>query len=132
MKVISTNWINLLGVFSVTYMSIVVWALIDTDLSYNIFQALLAGLFSVLGYGMMLWGLFIILLSVLDLILIVPNKGNLRVKLLIEWLIISSPFIFWTIKYHEWIFLVAIVTFLATQLVREKHIMKVIGVSPGP
>lgn len=131
MKVILTNWINLLGVFLVTYVFIAIWALIDRNLSYNIFQALLAALFSVLGYGMMLWGLFIILLSTFDLILIVPNKGNLRIRLLIEWLIVSSPFIFWTIKYNEWIFLVAIGAFLITQLIREKKIVKVIGVGPG-
>lgn len=130
MKIISTNWISLLGVFSITYLFMVMLTLIDANLSYNIPQALLAALFSILGYGIVLWGMFIFLLIALDIILIIPNKGNLRIRLLTEWIIVSSPFIFWIIKYHEWIFLVAIITFLVTQLLREKHILKVIDVGP--
>lgn len=122
MRIILTNWINLLGVFLVTFVFFTVSAFSDPNLSYNIFQAILAALFSVLGYGMMFWALFIILLVVLDLLFIAFNRKNLKTKLLIEWVIISSPFIYWTMKYNEWIFVVAITTFLVTQLLREKCI----------
>ncbi|HEY8780228.1 MAG TPA: hypothetical protein VIM16_01330 [Mucilaginibacter sp.] len=124
MKIILTNWINLLGVFLVTLVFSCVLALTDANLSYNIFQAILAALFSVLGFGMMAWALFIVALVILDLLLIVTNPNNLIVKLLIEWLIISSPFIYGAVKYSEWIFLAAIIAFLITQLLREKAIKK--------
>ncbi len=83
---------------------------------------MLAAIFMVLGYGIMFWGLLIIALIILDLILIIPNRKNLKIKVLIEWAIISSPFVYWTLKYQEWIFAAAIIAFFLTQLVREKRI----------
>ena len=75
---------------------------------------------------MLIWhnvlGLFLVSLIVLDLLIILRNRNHLKEKLLIEWLIISSPFIYWTIKYNEWIFAVAIVAFLLSQLIRERLI----------
>jgi hypothetical protein len=101
----------------------VVSALVEANLSYNIFQAIVVALFSVIAYGMMFWAFLIVSLVLLDLILIIPNRNNLKIKLIIEWLIISSPFIYWTIKYNEWIFAVGIVSFFITQLLREKYIL---------
>jgi hypothetical protein len=124
MKIILTNWITLLGVFTGVFAHAVVLTLTMTNLSYNIFIAIIVALFSVIAYGMMFWALFIVSLVLLDLILIIPNRNNLKIRLVIEWLIISSPFIYWTIKYHEWIFAVGIVSFLITQLLREKYILK--------
>lgn len=124
MKIIFTNWINLLGIFGAVFVFLFVSALTAANLSYNIFQSILVALFSVIAYGMMFWAFLIVSLVVLDLILIVPNKSMLKIKLIIEWLIISSPFIYWTIKYHEWIFAVGIVSFFITQLLREKYILK--------
>jgi hypothetical protein len=122
MKILLTNWINLLGIFLVTTAFSTVQMLTKADLSYNIFQAILAALFGVLGYGMMFWALLIVALIVLDLVLVVPNSKNLKTKLLVEWLIISIPFIYWTVKYNEWIFAAGIITFLITQLLRERRI----------
>jgi len=73
---------------------------------------------------MMFWGVFIIALIILDLVLL-RNKENLKMKLLVEWLIISAPFVYWTVKYHEWIFVAAIVAFLIAQLLREKKILEI-------
>lgn len=92
--------------------------------AFNLFQAFIAAGISVCLYGMMFWGLFILSLVILDMLLIVRNQNNLKVKLLLEWLIISSPFIYWTVRYKVWIFLVAIIAFLITQLLREKVISK--------
>ncbi|WP_295717403.1 hypothetical protein [Mucilaginibacter sp.] len=124
MKILLTNWINLLGVFIATFAFSVVITLTDANLSYNIFQVVFAALFSVLGYGMMFWALFLVSLIILDLILIVPNRKNLKTRLLIEWLIISSPFIYWTVKYHEWIFVTAVIAFFISQQLREKRIIE--------
>jgi hypothetical protein len=125
MKIILTNWINLVGVFFASIFALAVVLILTKDnLSFNILEAIVIALFSVIAYGMMFWALFIVSLVVLDLILIIPNKNNLKLKLIIEWLIISSPFIYWTIEYGEWIFAVGIVSFFIAQLLREKHILK--------
>jgi hypothetical protein len=122
MKVIKTNWINIAGVFAIVFLYAVVLNLTDSNVSRNLFQAVFAALILVCGYGIMFWGLFVVALIVLDLLLLIRNQNNLKTKLIIEWLIISSPFIYWTVKYHEWIFVAAVVAFLITQLLREKRI----------
>jgi hypothetical protein len=124
MKILLTNWINVLGVFLVVFALSFVLALTDTNLSYNIFQSIFSALFLVCGFGMMFWALFIVSLVILDLIIIIPNRNNLKKRLIIEWLIISGPSAYVTIKYHEWIFIAAIIAFFITQLLREKHIKK--------
>ncbi|MEO3405372.1 hypothetical protein AAFN85_15790 [Mucilaginibacter sp. CAU 1740] len=124
MKIILSNWINLSGIFGSVFLFTIILTITDANLSYNIFQATLAALIAILGYGMMFWAFLLGALFITDLILIVPNQKNLKLKLIIEWLIISSPFIYWTIEYEEWIFAVGIVSFLVTQLLREKYILR--------
>lgn len=119
MVVIRTNWINITGVFIITYLYVIADVLIHSG---TFIQAVLGGLISICLYGMMFWGLFVVSLIALDLLVIMRNKNHLKGKLLIEWLVISSPFIYWTIKYKEWIFAVAIVAFLISQLLRERLI----------
>lgn len=123
MKVLTTNWINLLGVFAVVFIYSIILNLTDTNISRNLLQAILGALILVFGYGMMFWGLFIVALIVLDLLIITRNQNNLKAKLMIEWVLISIPFIYWTVKYSEWIFLAAVFAFLVTQLLREKYIL---------
>jgi heme exporter protein D len=122
MMVIKTNWVNLLGVFLAVFLYAVILNLSNVNLSYNIFQSILAALISVCGYGMMFWVSFAISLIVVDILLILRNRNHLKQKLLIEWLLISAPFIYWTIEYREWIFAVAIIAFLCSQLFRERFI----------
>jgi hypothetical protein len=119
MTVIRTNWINITGVFVITYFYVIADVLLHSG---TFVQAILGGLISICLYGMMFWGLFAVSLVALDLLVIMRNKNNLKAKLLIEWLVISSPFIYWTIKYNEMIFAVAIVAFLISQLLRERLI----------
>ena len=119
LAVIKTNWINITGVFIITYLYVVIDVLLHSG---TFLQAFMGGLISICLYGIMFWGLFIISLIVLDLLVINRNKNHLKEKLLIEWLVISSPFIYWTIKYSEWLFAVAIFGFLLSQLLRERVI----------
>ncbi|MDQ6482688.1 hypothetical protein [Dyadobacter sp. LHD-138] len=128
MKILTTNWINILGVFIVTLFYAVILNHSDSNLNYNIFQSVVAGLILICLYGMMFWGLFIISLIVADLLLIVWSQKLLKQKLLLEWLLVSSPFIYWVIKYQEWISLIGIIAFFITQLLREKLIVKAMSV----
>ena len=122
MKIIKTNWINLIGVFIAVFIYAIVLNLNDTNVSRNLFQSILPALILVCLYGILFWALFILLLVGLDLIFIVKDQTNLTAKLLIEWLIISSPFIYWAVRYREWMFVVAIIALLITQSIRQKRI----------
>ena len=119
MKVIKTNWINIVGVFLITFMYVAISACLH---SATFAQAIFGAILSICLYGMMFWALFIILLVVIDLLLIVKNQTSLTLKLLIEWVIISSPFIYWAIRYREGIFVAAIIAFLITQFIRRNRI----------
>jgi hypothetical protein len=125
-KIIRTTWINFLGVFVGVLLCEMISGLLDQDLRYNLLQILLASLMSILVYGFMFWIGFIFFLLVLDLLLIVDNQSNLKTKLLLEWLLISSPFFYWAIIYQEYIFVVAVASFLVTQLIRMRIISKYI------
>ncbi|MDQ1859356.1 MULTISPECIES: hypothetical protein [unclassified Chryseobacterium] len=127
MKILRTNWINILGVFIflLTY-SIIFNFTVDDGVTRNFFQSIFAAIFLILLYGIMFWAGFILALIILDLILIVPNQDKLTLKLLFEWAIISIPFIYWAIMYEKQrnIFIVAIIALLITQLLRKKLITK--------
>jgi hypothetical protein len=127
MKIVYTNWINIVGVFATLFIYTTISGLIDPNVSRNFLQAIIASLIGLVLYGLIFWIGFILSLTILDFILIIPNQKSLKSKLLVEWLIISSPFIFWAIKYEEQrlLYLLAIVTFLITQLLRLKLILKV-------
>jgi hypothetical protein len=122
MKVIKTNWINLIGVFIAVFVYAIFLNLTDTNVSRNLFQSILPALMLVCLYGFLFWVLFILLLVLLDLIFFVRDQTNLTVKLLIEWLIISSPFVYWAVRYQEWIFMAGIVALLITQFIRQRRI----------
>lgn len=124
MKIIATNWINVLGVFLVTLFYSVIFSQLNNDLNYSIFQSLVASLIVICLYGMMFWALFLVLLIIVDLLLIVKRQNNVSRMLLIEWALISSPFTYWIIRYEEWIFLIAIITFAITQFLRCRLIVR--------
>jgi len=124
MKILKTNWINIVGVLGSVFLYSVISNFTDSNTSQNIFQAIFSGLILILFYGVTFWVLFIVSLIIFDLLFIVTNQSNLNIKLLLEWLLLSTPFIYWAIKYSEWIFLVAIISFLFTQLYRRKMIEK--------
>ena len=89
-------------------------------------QAIVGALLLICLYGIMFWIAFIILLAVLDLLLIMPNFKNIRTKLIVEWGIISTPFIYWAIQYdrQRWLFIIVVITFFVTQLIRGNLIRK--------
>ena len=123
MKVLLTNWINLLGIFIVAFVCATVLNYNDENVSRTLFQAMIAALILVCLYGIMFWGILIVSLIIFDMLLIRTDQNNLKTKLLIEWLVISSPFVYWMIRYNEWIFLALVLAFLITQLLREKLII---------
>lgn len=122
MKIIKTNWINIIGVFIAVFLYAIALNLIDTNVSRNVFQSVLPALILVCLYGLVFWVLLILLLVILDLLLIVKKPNNLTIKLLIEWLIIGSPFIYWAVRYGQGIFIAGVISLLITQFIRWKRI----------
>src|SRR6185437_15514123 len=97
-KIILSNWINLLTIFIVVYIAGFFSAIIHDKFAFN--EALFGTTYSIVGYGMIFWIGFIICILILDIILFGFNRKrqNATSKLFIEWLIISSPFMYWLIK----------------------------------
>ena len=122
MEVVRTNWITITVVFIAVFIYAIYLNVTDVNVSRNIFQSILPAFFLVVLYGVLFWLLFLVLLVVFDIFFVARVKLDLKVKLLIEWIIVSIPFIYWAIKYKQWIFIVACLAFLITQLLREKNL----------
>ena len=129
MKILITSWVNIAGVLVVVFLY-AIYETIALGNGYNIFQLLLAASISIFLYGFMAWMLFMVSLIVLDILLFARNKNYLKSKLFVEWLIISSPFIYWLNIYREWVFLVAVLGFGVTQFIREKMIRRLVMEKP--
>ena len=125
-RIVFTNWINALTVYSCIFLVLFIGELfpgISTikEALYNTFGSLIV-------YYLHFWSGFTLLIALLDIILFSYNR-ELRYtnyKLVLEWIIISSPFIYWFIKYNQWIFLVAIIAFLIGQYLRRSYIYKIL------
>ncbi len=126
MKIVLTNWINVASIFIAVYVAGFISAIVKDKFKFN--EALFGTTYSILGYGMIFWIGFFILISLLDILLFSFNKQQqyTNYKLIIEWVLISSPFIYWFVKYNQWIFLVAIIAFLIGQFFRKPHIFKIL------
>jgi hypothetical protein len=77
---------------------------------------------------MIFWIGFITFLLILDLIMFsfLREQQYVTLKLTMEWLIISAPFIYWFLKYGQWIFLVAVFAFLLGQYLRRPYIIRIL------
>lgn len=127
MKILLTNRINLIGVFiAVLLYGIGYNCLIDDEVTRNFFQVIIAAFILVCLYGIIFWIGFLLAILILDLILIVPNQKKLKLKLFAEWVIISTPIVYFSLIYERqrMMFLIAVIAFFITQLLRERLIKK--------
>jgi hypothetical protein len=104
LNIFFTNWINIVVIFIVTYISGVISALIVTQLT--LIESLFGSVFLVAFYGIMFWIGFIICMFLLDIILFGFNREikHTKMKLFIEWLIVSLPFIYWLLNIVNGVF----------------------------
>jgi hypothetical protein len=107
MKILKTNWINIIGILIAVYLYALMLNLFDADKSLNFIQVVFSPLILILLYGAIFWALFILLLIIFDLLFIVKNQENLKEKMILETFIIITPYVYWLIVYDELIFLVA-------------------------
>src|SRR5690606_30492435 len=126
LKIVLTNWLNIVAIFIAVYVAAFISAIIIDKFTFS--EALFGTTYGTLGYGMIFWLGFLILITLLDVILFSFNKQPqyTKYKLGVEWVLISSPLIYWLIRYNEWIFLVAILAFLVGQFLRKAYIFKIL------
>lgn len=127
LQIFFTNWINLIVILISTFVFLFLSAILTENFSFG--QAVFGSAFVVLVYGIMIWIGFFILIGILDFVLfsIMKQIKYINYKLGLEWLLISSPLIYWLIKYNQWIFLVAIFAFLIGQYIRRYYIIKILN-----
>jgi len=122
-----SHWITLVGVFGVVlgYAALLNWL----TTSYNAGQALLAGAMLVVGYGVLCWAGFWGALLLLDAgLLLTTNPMRLLPRLLLEWALISTPFLYGAAAYGRSIFAVASAAFLGTQLLRNRWLRRALNI----
>ena len=79
--------------------------------------------FLMLSYGLLFLLSFYLLIIILDFILFsITNK--ILVIMIIEWMLIAPPFIYWGFKYNYWAWFVLLIAFITTQYIRGVKIMK--------
>ena len=122
LKILGTNWINLLGIFAAVYFDAAVVARIYQP-DFNLFQCLVSAAISVCLFGIIFgWDLYSQSFF-LDILLFGIAAGeNVKARLFIECILISAPMIYWSILYKHCIFIVAVVAFLFTQYLRSRKI----------
>jgi len=126
MRIVFTNWINALTVYSCIFLALFIGDLIPgistiKEALYNTFGSLIV-------YYLHFWLGFTLLIALLDVVLFSFNREPryTNYKLALEWIIISLPFIYLLIKYNQWIFLLAILAFLIGQYLRRPYIFKIL------
>ncbi len=129
MKVLKSNWKTAVGVFIAVFLFALVINLANKDQAYSFFQSVVSALIGIVLYGFTSWCLFFVLLLIFELIFAVRARVNLKLMLLAQWICVSSPFVYWSVKYSEWIFVVGVVAFFVTQFMRLMAIRKSQGYS---
>lgn len=123
-KIIKTNWINIWVVFTIVYIYSIIRAINEGD--FNILQGMLSALILVILYGVLFWIFFIVLLFITDLLLIYQSsKEKLYIMFILQTLIVSIPFVYFALHYSQWIFLVAVVGFVLSQIYRSQKVYKI-------
>lgn len=129
-KVFITNWVNVAGIFIAVWVFGIISEL--TKAGNEIGNALRIGIFGglmgIVLYGAIFWIGLLVALLILDFLFFDKpmDRKAVRVRLLIEWAIISAPFIYWFLKYSTYAFLVSVLAFFVTQLIRERKLVRLL------
>lgn len=126
LKIALTNWVNILTVYIFMFGWLFISELVPgiatlKDALYNTFGSLIV-------YDLPFWLGFSMLIALLDVLFFSFDKKSQYTNyiLIFEWLLISLPFVYWLIKYNQWIFLVAIFAFSIGQYLRRPYIFKIL------
>jgi hypothetical protein len=131
LRIISTNWIHLLGFYITIYLSFIIFKIIGLgdDYEWDIllgFGFVSAGIL-MLGYGLKILGYFVLAIVAMDIGSFSWGNKRPRETLILQWIIISVPFIYWAFYYEYWLWITLSISLLTTQLVRAKGIDSLIS-----
>lgn len=133
LRIASTNWIHLVGFYVTTYLSLILFKLVGLEGSENdywnvlLFLSLLTIPLLFFTYGLIIIVSFFGAILLLDIIGFNLKIHRIRLILFFQWIIIIPPFIFWAFEYEYWLWLSLCLSFLVTQLIREKTINKILS-----
>ena len=119
-RIFLINWINVFGIFLISYLFVIINEIKDIPF------ILLSALFLILGYGVLFWTGFIITIFILDFIFFTRSAKFVYEKLFAEWVIVSTPFVYWIFDNKYPYFIVQIVAFGITQFIRKNKILKIL------
>jgi hypothetical protein len=119
-RVALTNWINVIGIFLISYLFVIVYEIKDFPF------ILLSALFLLIGYGIVFWFFFIVTIFILDFTLFNQSTKFVYEKLFAEWIIVCTPFLYWIFDNKYPYFFVQIIAFGITQYIRKNKILKIL------
>ena len=128
LKILKTNWIHLPGFYVSTYFATIVFQILGVYRyhGYSWPRTLLMNLVSIpflfFTYGLMFLVSFYLLILLIDFIAFRYTKLEVIHIMFVEWIIIIPPFVYWAFKEEYWLWLVLVISFLCTQLIRTKWI----------
>lgn len=131
LSILLTNWIHLLGFYMATYFSLILFKLFGLEGAENeswsetLLTSILAIPLLFMLYGPIIIGGFYTAILVLDIVGFNLKSTNTLLILILQWIIISAPFVMWASEYEYWLWLALIMSFLITQLIRKKKIEKI-------
>ena len=125
LRTVLTNWIHLIVFYIATYLTLIlfrVFRLSDGDWESAILTGFVSTFLLFIVYGPIIIGWFYLAVISMDILLFSRDNRWTKEKLLLEWLIISIPFIYWAFKYEYWLWINLSISFLTTQLLRKRLI----------
>jgi hypothetical protein len=134
-RILSTNWIHLLGFYVTTHLTVVLFQITKSAYATDDgwIEMLSLSFLSVplvfFTYGLVFLIGFYGVILVLDSIGFSLDKLKIRQVLILEWVIISLPFIIWAFEYEYWLWISLSISFLITQLIREKRIKRILNIN---
>lgn len=131
LKIATTNWIHLLGFYVTTYASIILFKIAGLEgfrggtWTSTFLLSLISIPFLFFTYGLVFLIYFYALIATADIVGFTWTKLKSIEILLIEWLIIIPPFIYWAFTNDYWLWLTLSASFLLTQLYRRRQIERI-------
>lgn len=127
LRTIATNWIHIVGFYLTTYLTLVIGSFFDPTEGWEpiILTGFVAALLLFAVYGYVIIGWFYLAIVVLDIIGFTLTSKWRKEILIVEWVIISTPFIYWAFEYEYWLWITLSVSLLTTQMMRLKQIKKI-------
>ena len=128
LKIVSTNWIHLIGFLITAYLSGILFKAIGLETAESWPEVLIQSIWTIplaiILYGIPILAGFYILIAVMDFLSFKFANIKTEAIVVIEWIIMSAPFWYWSFKFEFWIWIPLSISLLITQLIRVNWIDK--------